>query len=75
MSLEPSKKGIEFFMASSFFKSFSVIFTFLILLVLIICCFFGPTILGNTYVPFEGEYDSIYLDGEYVWPTPRLYYH
>ena len=60
-------------MGSHFFKSFSIFFTFLSILIVFISCFFGSSISGGTIQ--QDTYYSFDLNTEYVWPAPRLYYY
>lgn len=62
------KEGI--FMSSSFFKPFSYFFIFLVILILFLTCFFGPTVLGDFSLNIEDTYYSFDMNSEYVWPTP-----
>lgn len=57
-------------MSSSFFKPFYIFFLILIILILFLSCFFGPSILGNSFSSFDDTYYSFDLSNEYVWPTP-----
>lgn len=57
-------------MSSSFFKPFYIFFLTLIILILFISCFFGPTILSGSVEDYDDSYYSINLNDEYVWPAP-----
>lgn len=58
-------------MSNSFFISFGKLSSLLIIIVLLICSIFIPTIYSNnTYIPYDNNYSFNISNSRYVWPIP-----